>query len=54
VFVARSCVFFQSSRVHSSISAESVIEKLQKITKEKEAQKNEHKQRQEEEAKLLR
>ncbi len=32
------------------MSARCVIEKLQKITKEKEAQKSEHKQRQEEEA----
>jgi hypothetical protein len=35
------------------MSAESAIEKLQIITKEKEAQKSEHKHRQEEEIKLL-
>ncbi len=33
---------------------ESAIEKLQRITKEKEAQKNKHKLRQEEEVELLR
>jgi hypothetical protein len=43
VFVARSCACFQSSRVHSSMSANSAIEKLQRIAKEKEAQKSEHK-----------
>jgi len=36
------------------MSIECAIEKLQKVAKEKEAQKSEHKQRQEEEAKLLR
>jgi hypothetical protein len=34
------------------MSVESAIEKLQKVAKEKEAQKSEHKQREEEEAKL--
>jgi hypothetical protein len=36
------------------MSAKSVIEKLQRITKENEAHKSEHRQRQGEEAKLLR
>jgi hypothetical protein len=36
VFVVGSCVHFQSSRVHSTKSAESAIEKPQRITKEKE------------------
>jgi hypothetical protein len=36
------------------MSAESTIEKLQRIAREKEAHKNEHKQKHEEEAKLLR
>jgi hypothetical protein len=35
------------------MSAESAIEKLQWIAREKQAQKNEHKQRHEEEVKLL-
>jgi hypothetical protein len=44
-FVARSCVCFWSSRIHRSISVESAIEKLHRVAKEKEAQKNEHKWR---------
>jgi hypothetical protein len=36
------------------MNAESAIEKLQQITREKEVQKSEHKRRQEEEAKSLR
>jgi len=39
--------------MHRSMSVESVIEKLQKVAKEKEVQKNEHKWRQEEEVKML-
>jgi hypothetical protein len=35
------------------MSAKSAIEKLQKIAKEKDVQKSEHKRRQEEEAELL-
>jgi hypothetical protein len=42
LFVARGCERFQNSRVHSSMNEESVIEKLHKIAKEKEAQKSEH------------
>jgi hypothetical protein len=41
-FVVGSCVHFLSSRVHNNMSAKSAIEKLQKIVKEKEAQKSEH------------
>jgi hypothetical protein len=36
-FVAGSYVFFRSSGVHRSMSAKNVIEKLQKVAKEKEA-----------------
>jgi hypothetical protein len=36
------------------MNAESAIEKLQRITREKEAQTSEHRQRHEEEAELLR
>jgi hypothetical protein len=43
VFVIGSCVRFQSSGVHSTKSAKSAIEKPQRITKEKEVQKSEHK-----------
>jgi hypothetical protein len=41
-FVVGSYVRFQSSRVHNSMSAKSVIRKPQKIAKEKEAHRNEH------------
>jgi len=44
---------FQSFGMHKSMSAKSVIKQLQKVAKEKEVQKNEHRQRQEEEAKVL-
>jgi len=37
VFVARSCVHFLSFGIHSNMNAKSAIEKLQQITKEKEA-----------------
>jgi hypothetical protein len=53
-FVARSCQCFQSFEVHSSMSVESVIEKLQKITRKKEGSAKEWAQKQEEEAKSLR
>ncbi len=43
VFVARSCAHFPSFGVHNSISVESAIEKLQRITREKEAQRSERK-----------
>jgi hypothetical protein len=46
VFIVRSCVHFQSFGVHSNMSAENAIEKLQIIAREKEAQRSEHKQRQ--------
>lgn len=46
-------VCFQSSRVHGNMSAKNAIEKLQRIAKEKEVQKSEHKGRQEE-VKMLR
>ncbi len=36
-FIARSCEHFQNYGVHKNMSAKSVIERLQKITKEKEA-----------------
>jgi hypothetical protein len=36
-FVIGSSTYFQSSRIHNNISANSVIEKLQKIAREKEA-----------------
>jgi uncharacterized membrane protein len=42
VFVAKSCVCFQSFRIHNNMSVESVIEKLQGIVREKEAQRSEH------------
>ncbi len=54
VFVARSYVRFQSFGLHSNMSANNAIEKPQIIVREKKAQMNEHRQRQEEEAELLR
>jgi hypothetical protein len=36
-FIPRSCVHFPSFGVHNSMSAKSVIEKLQQIAREKEA-----------------
>ncbi len=50
LFTIRSCVCFQSSKVHKNMSAENTIENLQKVAKEKETQKSEHKHKQEEEA----
>ncbi len=45
---------FQSFGVHNNMCAESAIEKLQQIAREKESQRSEHRQRHEEEAELLR
>jgi hypothetical protein len=53
-FIIGSCVCLWSSRAHNNMSVENAIEKLQKITTEKEVQTSEHTWRQEEEAKLLR
>jgi hypothetical protein len=53
-FLAKSYECFLSSGNHKSMSVESAIEKLHKIAKEKEAQRSEHKWRQEEEVELLR
>ncbi len=36
-FVVRSCARFQSFGIHNSVNAKSAIEKLQRITQEKEA-----------------
>jgi hypothetical protein len=41
-FATRSYVCFLSSRMHKSMNAKSEIEKLQKVAKEKEMQKSEH------------
>jgi hypothetical protein len=54
VFIVGSCVHFRSFKVHYNMNVENTIEKPQRITREKEAQKNEHKRRREEEEKLLR
>jgi hypothetical protein len=43
LFIVGSCERFQSFGVHISMSAESVIEKLHRIAKEKEVQRSEHK-----------
>jgi len=43
-------VHFLSFRIHNIMSAKSAIEKLQRIAREKEAQRSEHKQMQEDEA----
>ncbi len=53
MFVARSCAHFRSFGVHNNMNVESVIEKLQQITRENEVQRSEHRQKQEEKAKLL-
>ncbi len=37
LFVVKSYVCFQTSNVHKSINEESMIEKLQKVTREKES-----------------
>jgi hypothetical protein len=54
VFIVGSCAHFQSFGVHTNMNAENAIEKLQIIAREKEAQRSEHRQRQEEEAELQR
>jgi hypothetical protein len=45
VFVVGSYARFQRFGVHNSMSAENVIEKLQGIAREKETQRNEHRQK---------
>ncbi len=47
------CVF-QSYRIHRSMNVKNTIEKLQRVAREKEMQKNEHRWKHVEEAKLLR
>jgi hypothetical protein len=42
MFVVGSCAHFLSFGIHSSMSVESAIEKLQRIVKEKEVQMSEH------------
>ncbi len=54
VFIVGSCAHFQISRVHSIMSVESAIEKLQQIVRKKETHRTKHKQRWQEEAELLR
>jgi hypothetical protein len=50
-FIVKSCVHFQSfCGVHNNMS----VDKLQQLVREKEGRRSEHKQRQEEEVKLLR
>jgi hypothetical protein len=53
LFATRSCVYFLSFGIHRSMNVESAIEKLHRITKEKETCKSEHRRKQEEEMKLL-
>ncbi len=53
-FVAGSCTCFQSFGVHNIMNAKSAIEKLQRIRREKEAQRSEHRTRHEEQVELLR
>jgi hypothetical protein len=43
--VVGSCAHFQSFGVRNNMNAKSVIEKLQRITREKEAQRSEHRRR---------
>ncbi len=43
MFIVGSCVRFRSFKVHNSMNAKNVIEKLQKIVKEKGTQRSEHK-----------
>jgi hypothetical protein len=52
-FVARSHVFSQSYSVQKKMNAESVIEKLSRITKEMEAQRFKHRQRKKTKGELL-
>jgi hypothetical protein len=49
-FIVGNYVCFRSFGVHNSKNVENTIEKLQRITREREARRNEHQQRQEEEA----
>jgi hypothetical protein len=44
-FIVGGCVYFWSFGVHITMSADSAIEKLQQIAKEKEAHRSEHRQR---------
>jgi len=44
VFIAGSCVRFRSSKVHYNMNVKNTIENPQRITREKEAHKSEHKQ----------
>ncbi len=53
MFIVGSYVRFQSFEVLSNMSVESVIEKLWGTKREKENQRNDHRRRWEEEAKLL-
>ncbi len=53
-FVVGSCVCFRSFKVHIGMNVESTIKKFKRIIKEKEAQKNEHRPRQEEEVEVWR
>jgi hypothetical protein len=41
-FAVRNGVFFQNFGVHKKMNVERAIEKLQKIVRKKETQKNEH------------
>ncbi len=45
VFVAKSYACFQSFGVHSNMSLESAIEKLQQIVREKEVERSDHRRR---------
>ncbi len=45
MFVVESCAHFQNSGIHSNMNVDDVIEKLQRIAKGKEVQRNEHSQR---------
>lgn len=54
LFVARGCVFFQSYSVQRRMSAKSTIKKLQRVVKEKEAQRFMHRQKEEAKKEVLR
>ncbi len=49
-FVVGSCVYIRSFGIHKNMSVESAIEKLQKVIREKETQKSEHRRKHVEEA----
>lgn len=53
-FTKGSYVFFLSCGVCISMNAKIMIEKLQRVTKEKKTQRSEHRQRHEEEVEMLR